>query len=344
VIAAAMLLAACGGRGLKGDGGKPIDAADASAPLPAIRDVDVVFVIDNSSGAYRIQPRIINAFPAFAQALAGLPGGLPNLHLGIVSSDLGAGPYSENDISFCRTGGDRGAFHAEPLGTTCAEAALNAGARFVSNVDGVANYTGRIEDVFACIAALGSEGCSFEHPFASLLRALGADGAAPPTAGFLRPDAALVVVFVTDEDDCSAPPDSVIFDPTSRYVSDPLGPLTSYRCNELGHLCGGKAPPRTGMADLSGTCRSAEDGKLLKVSDVAARLKALKGGDDRRIIVAAIAGPPDHYVVRPTTPTLQDDPSQWPEVAPLLSNEYLCVPGGPHRGARLHLRRQRRLS
>jgi hypothetical protein len=289
VIAAAMLLAACGGRGLKGDGGKPIDAADASAPLPAIRDVDVVFVIDNSSGAYRIQPRIINAFPAFAQALAGLPGGLPNLHLGIVSSDLGAGPYSENDISFCRTGGDRGAFHAEPLGTTCAEAALNAGARFVSNVDGVANYTGRIEDVFACIAALGSEGCSFEHPFASLLRALGADGAAPPTAGFLRPDAALVVVFVTDEDDCSA-------------------------------------PPRTGMADLSGTCRSAEDGKLLKVSDVAARLKALKGGDDRRIIVAAITGPPDHYVVRPTTPTLQDDPSQWPEVAPSCQTSTYAFP------------------
>ena len=37
------------------------------------------------------------------------------------------------------------------------------------------NYTGNLEDVFTCIAALGESGCGFEHQFAAITRALGVE-------------------------------------------------------------------------------------------------------------------------------------------------------------------------
>ena len=177
------------------------------------------------------------------------------------------------------------------------------------------NYTGDISDVFSCIALLGEGGCGFEHQFASVLRALGADGMPAPTtnAGFLRPDAYLAVILMTNEDDCSAPPNTGLFNQNSQLVSDPLGPLQSYRCNEFGHLCGGKKPPMLtmGTADLTGMCTSAEDGIELRVADVVTELKKVKMVPEN-ILVAAIAGPPAPYIVGTTPPTLNDPAGAWP--------------------------------
>src|SRR5262249_8144002 len=144
----------------------------------------------------------------------------------------------------------------------CARASLNADQHFIVNNMGMPNYQGDIADVFSCIAQLGDQGCGFEHQLASVLRALGADGVAPPAQnnGFLRPDAYLQVVLVTNEDDCSAPPDSDLFDSSSMTVTDPLGPMQSYRCNEFGHLCSGQKPPRQPASQVDlGMCVSAED-------------------------------------------------------------------------------------
>jgi hypothetical protein len=185
---------------------------------------------------------------------------------------------------------------------------------YLSNINGNANYTGDISDAFSCIAALGQTGCGLEHQFGSVLRALGADGtgAPPENAGFLRQDAYLAVILITNEDDCSAPRNSTVFSGSSKYVSDPLGPLTSYRCNLVGHLCNGAPPPKGPGGPL--TCVSAEDGVLLKVSDVVAGLKGLKA-DPSKILVAAITGPPQPYVVANTGIPNNDDPAgMWPEV------------------------------
>jgi hypothetical protein len=205
-----------------------------------------------------------------------------------------------------------------PRGATCGDGKLNTGEHFISNVNGQANYAGSLEGTFGCIAALGDTGCGFEHPFGAMLRSLGADGnggAPAENANFLRPNAHLAVVLLTNEDDCSAPiNDTMFFDPTSRYVSDPRGPLTSYRCNEFGHRCGGKSPPRTMAADLSDKCTSAEDGRLLRVRTVADQLKALKPGTPEMVLVSVIAGPPAPYRVRLGQPTLTDDPAQWPSI------------------------------
>jgi hypothetical protein len=289
------------------------------------RNVDVLFMLDDSSNMSVLQSKLVAAIPSYFAVLKALPGGLPNIHLGIVSSSMGAG--RNPSIDHCPQGGDQGVFRTRPLGTTCAQASLNPGQNFIINTNGQANYTGDIADVFSCIALLGDGGCGFEHQFASVLRAVGADGAPPPVqnANFLRPDAYLQIVLLTDEDDCSAPPDSDLFDPYSGPITtDPLGPLQSYRCNEFGHLCGGKRPPRQppGEVDL-GTCVSAEDGRLLRVKDIAAALQSLKA-DPRKIMVAAITGPPKPYKVNVGPSQVQGDPSMWPYV------EHACMQMDPN--------------
>ncbi len=149
-----------------------------------------------------------------------------------------------------------------------------------------------------------------------MLRALGADGAPAPTqnSDFLRDDAYLYVIFLANEDDCSAPPNSTLFDSSSQLVADPLGPRTTFRCTEFGLLCGGEPPPRASAADLTGTCVSAEDGRLLRVADAVNALKLTKK-DPSHVLVDVIAGPTAPFQIKLGPPALADS-SQWPYVAP----------------------------
>jgi hypothetical protein len=289
------------------------------------RNIDIVFMVDDSLSMAPVQTKLTTQFPAFMDVLKNLPGGLPNVHIGVVSSSMGAGRNA--GVDHCPQGGGQGMFQTKPLGPTCARAALNAGQNFIINVNGQANYTGDIADVFSCIAQLGDQGCGFEHQFESVLRALGADGAPAPAsnAGFLRPDAFLAIVLITNEDDCSAPPDSDLFDnpDPNNPIGSPYGPLQSYRCNEFGHLCGGQKPPRQpmGEVDLTGMCVPAEgapNGKLLHVQDVTAAMKSLKA-DPTKVLVAAIAGPNNPYKVNIGPSQVKGDPSMWPYV------EHSCL-------------------
>jgi hypothetical protein len=318
------VLWACNSRRLEAPTPAPARTFDGLFQQALNRDIDIVFMVDNSLSMQKLQDKLNANFPAFMDVLTTLPGGLPNVHIGVVSSDMGAGPNDAAAIPGCRLAGDGGKFQSAARGATCGAGMLNAGQNFIigSNTPGTANFTGTIANAFSCIANLGDGGCGFEHQFASVLRALGADGRGDPppeNAGFLRPNAYLGVILLTNEDDCSAAPDSGLFDPGSTHVSDPLGPLQSYRCNEFGHLCGGARPPRTpaGPTDLSGTCVSAEDGVLYKVADVVTKLRQLKA-DPSKILVAAIAAPVMPYVVKLTAPT-NDDTAMWPFV------EHSCV-------------------
>jgi hypothetical protein len=282
---------------------------------PANNDVDLLFMLDDSASMSPLQQNLIAAFPSFIDALKGFPGGLPSLHVAVISSSLGAG--RSTTIEHCPSGGDQGLFHDAPIGTTCNKATLNAGAHFIDTSGAGPNFAGDLSDMFGCIAAIGDGGCGFEHQLASVLRSLGADGAPAPAAnaGFLRPGAFLHVVMLTNEDDCSAPFDSDLFDDSSTKLSDPLGPLQSYRCNEFGHLCGGQPPPRrpNGPTDLTGMCVSAEDGRLRKVADLVAGLRSVKA-DPSTIVVSAIAGPPAPYIVNAGPSPITGDPEMWPFV------------------------------
>ena len=85
--------------------------------------------------------------------------------------------------------------------------------------------------------ASAKSGCGFEHQLASIDRALGADGQGPAPAtnlGFLRSEAYLGIVMLTNEDDCSAPASNVPLPVYSlndgmQSISNPDGPIANYR-------------------------------------------------------------------------------------------------------------------
>jgi hypothetical protein len=311
--------------GPPGDGG--VIGGGGGSHGPTTRDVDILFMIDNSSGGSLLQHKLRANFPSFLQPLQAMVGGLPNLHIAVITSDMGAG---DGSIAGCSaTGGDSGAFHYRdnviPPATTACPTGLQAGATFISYENGFRNYNGNIEDVFNCIAAVGSSGCGFEQPLAAIARALGADGAPPPAEnqGFLRGNAFLMIVVVTDEDDCSVPPGSSLFDTTSNATLDSqLGPLTNFRCNEFGHLCAGAKPPRRAPTGSVGEivmlqgCVSAEsDGALTPVATLAAQIRALKLYPNDQIEIVTLVGPAAPYAVHWQNPAIADT-GPWPVISP----------------------------
>ncbi|HEY5449334.1 MAG TPA: vWA domain-containing protein [Polyangia bacterium] len=293
----------------------------------ANRNLDVLFMVDNSSSMRLQQANLTTNFPMFMDALKALPGGLPNIHVAVISADMGGGT---GDIAGCdSTGGDNGIFQYTARGT-CTATNLQAGHTYISNVGGVANYTGDISNVFTCIATLGEQGCGFEHQFASVLRALGADGKPAPleNQGFLRPDALLAIVMLTNEDDCSARGPANLFDATTNIrLTSALGPPANFRCNEFGHLCNGVPPVREAPNDdvtamvPQMNCTSAEcGGMLIPVAEFVARIKALKTAPSSEILVAALAGPSTPYTVTWKSPSTSDtscgaSSCPWPIIA-----------------------------
>jgi uncharacterized protein (TIGR03382 family) len=164
-----------------------------------------------------------------------------------------------------------------------------------------------------------------------VLRALGADGMPAPAEnqGFLRSDALLAIIMVTNEDDCSARAGINLYDVSmanSKIRSD-LGPPANFRCNEFGHLCDGQRPPReapggdmSAMVSLNNCTSSECDGSLIPVAEFVGRLKALKTAPNSEIVVGAISGPTTPYTVTWKNPSLMDtscglSSCPWPMIA-----------------------------
>ena len=297
--------------------------------------LDILFMVDDSASMAPLQAKLKTQIPAFLNALAN-PTTLakPDLHVAVVSSSFGGGAWA--NVAQCQSGShpgdDQGNFQQGPGGAgSGACPMLHAGETFLKSGDGTAanppNFDGDLSTALSCMAALGDGGCGFEAPFASVYYALAKGSLLPgPTdqthdannGGFLRADAQLAVIMLTNEDDCSVAFDSLLLDPGVNSVTDPsgLGALTSYRCNEFGHLCAGSPPPHGFPTSLPAegvtltSCVSAEDaGKtdpLLRdpngnadptmghlwptVSGLATALKALKANPND-VFLAAIAGP-----------------------------------------------------
>ncbi|MEO5769104.1 MAG: hypothetical protein ABIS92_12205, partial [Polyangia bacterium] len=308
IAAIVPVLWACNSRKLAPPKPDPKAVMKAQFQQSVNRDLDLLFVIDDSTSMAPLQIKMRDRLPDFMDVLKGLSGGLPNLHVAVVSSSLGAGIYSNVPGCAPRSSGNlEGAFQHS---AACTQ--LNPGERFLSDIAGpggtrVQNFTGSdITPVFSCIANLGDKGCGFEHQFAAAQFALERTfRAGDENAGFLRDDAYLAVVMLTNEDDCSVPPESKLFDPAQTTVADEAGGLQSYRCNEFGHRCDGPAPspphlPPAAPVTLK-NCRSAEDGKLVTVASFTQFLKGLKPNNPDQVLVAAIAGPPTDYVVEGPT-------------------------------------------
>jgi hypothetical protein len=289
--------------------------AQSAGGQPPRGTIDILFMVDNSSSMAALQGQLLAGFDTFMNVLDTVPGGTPDMHIGVISSDLGAG---DGSIEKCDgEGGDRGRLQFVSS-AECPSMAFDGGARFIKlgETGGrrVTNYGDvPLAQAFACLARLGENGCGFEQPFAAVKHALDPVLAPPENLGFLRREASLAVIMISNEDDCSANPAVPLFDTAQNLsIGSQLGPPTNFRCNEFGHICSGYPPPRTATGPLR-DCRSNETGVYLEtIAGFIEFLRQLKG-DPAKVFVASVAGPPTPYQVRVKPPILADT-ADWPEI------------------------------
>jgi hypothetical protein len=249
------------------------------------RPLDLLFVVDNSNSMIEEQAALAAAYPRLLTALESAPGGLPSLHVGVTSSDVGTAPYV---VTGC-TMPAMGDLQSAPRVPGCS-APTGAFIEDVVRPDGTRarNYSGTLAETFSCIAQLGNTGCGFEQHFEAMRRAL--DGSRPRNAGFVRPDAFLAVVILADEDDCSAS-DPALFDLAAAALGSP-----TFRCTEYGVTCDGATLPRAVGAYTRCEPRAASP-YVRHPDEYATFLTGLKA-DPSRVMVAAIAGNVAPFSVR----------------------------------------------
>lgn len=271
-------------------------------PVSVNRNIDILFVIDDSPSMLDKQTNLKNNFPNFIDVLNTIEGGLPNVHLGVVSSDLGTKGALDDQPGGVIGSGPGSCSGNGKSGTLQTNGTTLVSGNFISDIknnDGsrTTNYTGTLTAAFSAIASLGASGCGFEQHLEAAKRAL--DGENPVNAGFLRDDAYLALIFIQDEDDCSIAHSTLLGGDLNT-----LGPLQSFRCNRFGHVCaqGGTNPTEMNQVGPKGGCTSNESGQYLtKVTDYANFFKGLKS-NPLNVIVAGIAGPPMPYEVELRTP------------------------------------------
>lgn len=173
-----------------------------------LRHMDVLFVVDASPSIAPHLARLRAAMPDFFAKLTDVEHAedtdfsFRDLNIGVISSDMGAGSPAADG---CSAGGDDGLLVGRP---TC-----TAGG-FVWYYDGYHDRAETLASIDCALAQIGS-GCAITQPLEATLKALlsstddvgFADGARGhgdrENAGFRRPDSQLLIVIVTDRDDCS---------------------------------------------------------------------------------------------------------------------------------------------
>jgi hypothetical protein len=257
------------------------------------RDLDLLFMIDNSPSMLDSQLALAESFPRMVDILGQVDGGLPNLHIGVITSDMGtSGSTTSIPAPSLGSPGNGGCAGFGDDGQLQFTAAMTD--RFLSDIkndDGsrTRNYTGELRDVFRDLALVGAGGCGFEQHLAAMRRGL----FNPLNADFLRPSANLAVVFLADEDDCSVS-DPALFGPDSEV----LGALQSYRCFKFGVTCAPDDDQEGTRTDCVPRSNSPYIDDIQPFADVLLAEKQ----DPRRIMVGAIVGPAEPVAVERRAP------------------------------------------
>ena len=273
--------------------GKPsppekIALSPESKTLPTDVKLDVLFVVDNSNSMYHEQQALAAAFPSFMDALLNYKFML-DLHVGVISTDMGAGSYN---LPSCEaSGGDQGRLQRKPMVAGCTPPTAPS----ISVNGSKTNVPGdMVNDAFKCIVQLGMNGCGFEQHLAAITAAVDAKLNINP--GFLRKDSVLAVVVVSDEDDCSAI-NTKLFDPSQQGLTDPLGPLTSFRCFDFGVTCQcpGKSKCDRTVSGPRKNCVPGGGKYMLDVDSFIKDLQAVHSKD--KLFFGVIGGPTDKVEV-----------------------------------------------
>jgi hypothetical protein len=250
--------------------------------VPAIpkKDVDILFVIDNSGSMAEEQTSLRANFGKFMDVLSTIQGGAPNMHIGVTTSNLGQsatdGTAGGAFGAGCTGAGDNGALRTTPevSGRFIIDEETAGGARN-------RNYSGTLADAFSSLANVGTNGCGIEQHLGAVQRSL----SSTTNAGFLRPDAKLAVIFIADEDDCSLA-HKALFEGTTD------GTEVNFRCTREGIECDGGSDLSVPGARTN--CEPKIDSSYLsEVDSYVDYVRGLKQFPKDDIIVAGIVGDPD---------------------------------------------------
>lgn len=181
-----------------GQGAGSLGGGNTPAPPPETEEcqkMDIIFVIDDSGSMAEEQNNLAANFPKFVSKIESFKtksGAKLDYRLAVTTTARnltynisvpfgGTMPMSEK--------GDDGAFRMKKeCGTT---------KRWIERTDANAS------SAFTCLAKAGTGGASIEMPLEATKLALVDRVNDGTNAGFLRPDALLAIVILTDEDDCS---------------------------------------------------------------------------------------------------------------------------------------------
>lgn len=278
------------------------------------RDLDVLFMIDNSPSMSPKQKALAQNIPRFIEKIDATGA---NYHVGIVTSDVGTLPAS--GIPFPASGssacasvtGDDGQLQTRPCtarsgmaeftaacNTLCPDPsfALQNGQQFISKDAGVINVKSKKDAMgveigpalaFQCMALVGENGCGVEGQLEAVKRAL--DDKRNP--GFLRANSVLGVIFITDEDDCSVQ----LAQRTNTNPADASCSATEdpdYNCFNLDYRCLAKSIQCDQPLSTTGAktgCRERPSNWLEPINNYVHFISTLKPAD--RLVLAGIWSP-----------------------------------------------------
>lgn len=222
LLAAVLAVGACSGRDLSPLNPCTINAVDVEISVNRLDKIDLLLVIDDSNSMNEEQEKLRAQIPNLVSILAsgnpppdsGIPSfpAVTDLRVGIVGTNMGIGT---NHMSSAVTAScmpvDRGDDGLLQRGTVIPSGmppylAFRAG----DSTSGFATDVGSVAD-------LGVDGCGYEQQLEAALKAItpsdsginfpvtnGHGGAMDANQGFVRDDSLLAIIFLTDEDDCSA--------------------------------------------------------------------------------------------------------------------------------------------
>ncbi|HET6921953.1 MAG TPA: vWA domain-containing protein, partial [Anaeromyxobacteraceae bacterium] len=191
-------LAACGGC----DEVPSSAVTDCQAVGIASARTDILFVVDDSGSMGEEQQNLATSFGAFVQELAALPS-KSDFQIGVTTTSIDE-PVSVTDLqdTFRRPGPNLGAPY--PKGALVAVDDLGL---YVPEPRILRGDSPTLVQDFQRNVKVGTAGSGKEQGLRAALLAVTDRVADGKNAGFLRPGARLVVIVVSDEDDCSDPLD-----------------------------------------------------------------------------------------------------------------------------------------
>ena len=229
----------------------PTTVVNLSFPIRPAPMLDLLFVVDNGPSMAAKQPKLAAELAKIISGLSNICNGdKVDLRLAAITTDMGTDGVSASGACGPKTNGslkgDAGKFqfvNAAACGVTDTRQPWLVENRNVSPLQ--RNFSGDIGAVFACIVSnLGTSGCGFSQPLQALEAAFyDPTNAALQRYGFLRSDADLGIVIVSDQDDCSVGNNSSMFASTSSVAGESM----RLRCTTRALACGGRnlsaAPP-----------------------------------------------------------------------------------------------------